>query len=196
MLTGIKLGDEGNSDALANGNYIDHWVEYLTPSSPTSAKAIYINGYGSVINHPVLSGNGATIRFYGQVGNNAICGGYFDNTLSTAIYVDADAGQRYVFNAFGCQGLTSTKITDTIEPTVVSRYVVVGEYNRLPEIDAFKIREINPGDSVEFSDALKTPWATISPQLSAAVPNRSIFVKVSDEKLYYKDNTGVEHVLY
>jgi hypothetical protein len=196
MLTGIKLGDEGSSDALANGNYIDHWVEYLDPPSPTAAKAIYINGYGSVINHPVLSGNGATIRFYGQCGNNAICGGYFDSVLTTAIYVDADIGQRYVFNAFGCQGLTSAKITDTIEPAVSQRYVVAGEYTRLPEIYATKIREINSGDSVEFTNALITPWAKMVPQLSAGVPNRSIFVKSSDEKLYYKDNAGVEHALY
>ena len=196
MLTGIKLGDEGNNDALANSNEINQFVEFLNPADPPSAKAIYLNGYGSTISQPSLSGNGASIRFYGQVGNNAICGGYFDSSIPMAIYVDALAGQRWVFHAFGCQGLTSAKITDTVEPSVTTRYSVVGEYTRLPSVFADNIYPITNGNNIAVSTGFTLAFLTFSPQIAASAPIKTIYLSSSDGILYFKDAAGVSHALY
>jgi hypothetical protein len=195
MLTGIKLGDENDPDALANGNYIDHWVEYLEPIDPLSAKAIYLNGYGSVINHPVLSGAGATIRFYGQCGGNAICGGYFDSVMSTAIYIDAQVGQRYVFHALGCHGLTDGKITDTIEPAVSTRYTTTGEYTSLPIINTTEISSWDGVSKIEV-DPIKIIQIEMVNENPGGVSNKTIFLDQTDGILKFKDGTGVVHDLY
>ncbi len=166
MLTGIKLGDDKDGESLANGNYIDHFIEYLDPADPDAAKVIYINGYGSLISHPVLSGNGATIRLYGQVGNVAIVGGYFDSALATAIYVDADVGQRYVFTAYGCHGLTSTDVIDTIEPSSSSRYAIYGEYNYIPDISVLYLRGIGT-EPVTLTSNIVAP-KVITPEIDSA----------------------------
>lgn len=190
---GIKLGDNKDGDSIANGNVLIEFVEYL---SVAYSKAIYLNGYGSSIYHPSIGGGSAAIYFYGQCGNNAICGGYFDSALSTAIYVQANVGQRFVFNAFGCQGLTKTKIVDTIEPTVATRFVVVGEYSYIPTPVVSQISSWDGTSKIQLlSNAILAQLAFV-PDNPGAVSNNTIYVSQFDGKIYFKDGSGVDHALY
>ena len=125
MQVGIRVGDviagPTAGDATGNANYFEHIFEGC------GSYAIEINGYGSTFVHLTLSNAG--IRFFGLAGDNTLLGGYIDGALATAVTIDADVGERYIFSAHGTLGLDTSVVVDNIianPQDIVARYSIFG----------------------------------------------------------------------
>ena len=203
MLTGFKLGDDdlkgspGYGDCAANANQINNFTAFLAPLSGTP-QDIYLYGTGCSIVQPNLTNPTSCIRFFGASEFNSIIAGYMDYTVTTAVYIDADAGVRFIVALLGCN-LSASKIVDSVEPSSAgARYTMWGcSYaSQVGTMTVNEIVPITPGTNVVITDGVLVPWTTVGGQNPANVPINSIYKSNSDGKLYWKDSSGVSHALY